>query len=462
MKKLMLTLKKHFSKFMFKLIPTFYFLLLTNMFWNSQSVAAECTKNVWSTDVCSVSDLNSRISATVGSNLTTWSNALASTSVVGVITPAYYSGSEACQFTEPNLLSSNICSSISIFNVTGSSFCMSGRLKSKVDYATGTTPSSMVVGDFNKDHKIDIAVSNSASSTISVFIGNGDGSFQSKVDYTTTAFPSYLITDDFNRDGQLDLVAVTSGTARINFFPGVGDGTFGARIDTTTSSTPVFVTSGDFNRDGSLDVFTTRASGTVNLYTGNGTGNFPGSFVIGTGTNGETRTGDFNRDGSLDVVASMAGALATYSGTGTTAFSAAAYSVTCTGSTTGMSIGDINNDGKTDVIASCGTTFSINLGVGDGTYLAETTIAKENDSAPSLLIVDYNLDGKNDLAYVGKNGNTLGLKPGNGDGTFQTTEIFATGAGPQSVKSADFNNDGKPDFVTANQTGNSISIFIAK
>ncbi len=68
---------------------------------------------------------------------------------------------------------------------------------------TGSSPASVAVGDFNGDGKPDLAVANTGSGTISIFIGNGDGAFQPKVDYPTIASPFYVMTADFNGDGKL-------------------------------------------------------------------------------------------------------------------------------------------------------------------------------------------------------------------------------------------------------------------
>ena len=58
------------------------------------------------------------------------------------------------------------------------------------EYATGTTPVSLAIGDFNGDSKLDAAVANFGSNTVSVFLGNGDGTFQTRVDYATGGTPS--------------------------------------------------------------------------------------------------------------------------------------------------------------------------------------------------------------------------------------------------------------------------------
>ena len=81
-----------------------------------------------------------------------------------------------------------------------------------VDYATGTYPFSVAVGDFNGDGKLDLAVTNSGDNTVSVLLGKGDGTFQAHVDYATGDInPQWLVAADFNRDGKLDIAIANYG-----------------------------------------------------------------------------------------------------------------------------------------------------------------------------------------------------------------------------------------------------------
>jgi hypothetical protein len=79
-------------------------------------------------------------------------------------------------------------------------------------------PSSIAVGDFNGDGKLDIAVTNSLSQTVSILFGNGDGTFQPRVDYGTGLGPSSVAVGDFNGDGNLDLAVTNSGSNSVSIF----------------------------------------------------------------------------------------------------------------------------------------------------------------------------------------------------------------------------------------------------
>jgi hypothetical protein len=100
----------------------------------------------------------------------------------------------------------------------------------------------VVSGDFNGDGILDLAVTNSNcayqtgglaytdlvcnAGTVSILLGNGDGSFQPHLDYATGKNPSALAAADFNADGKLDLAIVNAEDGSISVLLGQGDGTF--------------------------------------------------------------------------------------------------------------------------------------------------------------------------------------------------------------------------------------------
>ena len=104
----------------------------------------------------------------------------------------------------------------------------------RTDYTTGNNPQSVAVGDFNKDGKLDMAVSNyngGGPGSISVFLGNGNGTFQSAVDYPTGNGPVVVVAADFNHDGSLDLATANDTGSSVSVLLGNGDGTFQTHKD---------------------------------------------------------------------------------------------------------------------------------------------------------------------------------------------------------------------------------------
>src|SRR5579863_7841538 len=89
---------------------------------------------------------------------------------------------------------------------------------------------SVATGDFNGDGKPDLVVGCQAQSSgdvgVAVMLGNGDGTFQPPITFQTAAGPDFVAVGDFNADGKLDL-AVSNETANIvSIYLGNGDGTF--------------------------------------------------------------------------------------------------------------------------------------------------------------------------------------------------------------------------------------------
>ena len=118
----------------------------------------------------------------------------------------------------------------------------------------------MAVGDFNGDGRPDLAVANIGSNTVSVLLGNGDGTFQPAQHFATGAAPRSVAVGDFNGDGRLDLATANSGGNDVSVLLGNGDGTFAAaqsvplQIPFIPVDPPLSVAVGDFNADGKMDL----------------------------------------------------------------------------------------------------------------------------------------------------------------------------------------------------------------
>ena len=76
----------------------------------------------------------------------------------------------------------------------------------------GAYPYSVAIGDFNGDGRPDLAVANVDSNTVSVLLGNGDGTFQAAVNYGVGTKPFSVVVGDFNGDGKPDLAVTNAGS----------------------------------------------------------------------------------------------------------------------------------------------------------------------------------------------------------------------------------------------------------
>ena len=87
-----------------------------------------------------------------------------------------------------------------------------GKLQAARSLGAGKDPYSVAVGDFNGDGALDLAVANNRSNTVSVLLGNGDGSFQAARNFFASRNPDFVAVGDFNGDSLPDL-AVASGSS---------------------------------------------------------------------------------------------------------------------------------------------------------------------------------------------------------------------------------------------------------
>src|SRR6185437_6214123 len=71
----------------------------------------------------------------------------------------------------------------------------------RTDYTAGTAPAGIVTADFNGDGHLDLAVVNKTDNTVSILLGNGDGTFGTATNFATGAGPSAVVAGDFNADG---------------------------------------------------------------------------------------------------------------------------------------------------------------------------------------------------------------------------------------------------------------------
>ncbi|MGA2500623.1 MAG: VCBS repeat-containing protein [Tepidisphaeraceae bacterium] len=343
-----------------------------------------------------------------------------------------------------------------------------GTFAAKVDYATGASPYCLAVGDFNGDGKLDLAVANSAGNSVSILKGNGDGTFAAKVDYATGASPYCLAVGDFNGDGKLDLAVANSGGNSLSILKGNGDGTFAAKVDYATGASPVFVAAGDFNGDGKLDLAVANSAGnTVSILRGNGDGTFAAKVDYVTGWYPySVAVGDFNGDGKLDLAVANQGSntVSILRGNGDGTF-AARVDYAAGGGPYCVAAGDFNGDEALDLAVAnyAGNTVDILKGNGDGTFAARVDYATggTTDGGPTCVVTgDFNGDGKLDLAVANYGSNSVSILTGTGNGAFAPKVDYATGSHPVSVATGDFNGDGKLDLAVANEDSDSVSILM--
>ena len=306
-------------------------------------------------------------------------------------------------------------------------------------FPAGAGPSEVALGDLNGDGAIDAVVTNGLSNTISVLLGNGDGTFQAPRQFAVGSFvsggpitgiglPNFgrpVVIADLNRDKVPDIVVGNPDSGDISVLLGRGDGTFDPqrRFDAFLLNS---IAVGDVNNDGFLDIVATggRSARTSNqvlaVLLGRGDGTFQHQ-ISGLPT-GE--------------VLDFGGAIA---------------------------LADVNRDGKLDLIKSSYNPreTSILTGLGDGTFRQSASISGMQDN--TLVLAD--LDGDHILDAIGADFDTDRVKYalGKADGTFGPAISIFGGESPLSVAVADMGSqvtlddgstvlgppDGVPDLIVA-------------
>jgi len=169
----------------------------------------------------------------------------------------------------------------------------------------GTTPLQLAMGDFNGDKKLDLAVVNSGSGSVSILLGNGDGTFTAGATVNGLRIPSTIVAADFNNDGFMDLVVTNQGTNSASILTGNGTGGFAVSGSFAVGTRPVAAVVGDFNNDGLPDVAVVNSgSNYVSVLTNVSVGGVASflttDFGIGSGPVFDA-PGDFNQDGKVDL-----------------------------------------------------------------------------------------------------------------------------------------------------------------
>ena len=323
----------------------------------------------------------------------------------------------------------------------------------------GATPagdqvSDVVVADFNRDGRLDAAVSNRQQrGMVHVLLGNGDGTFPTPLgrDVYSGSLSTGLAVADFNRDGAPDLVVSNAEvwTPEFSAAPPIhgaalllnrGDGTFDTARLLPTRGPQHFVEAGDVNNDRRPDaVF--------------------GQVVIGPG--------DFAAPESR-VFAMLGG--------GEGLLSPPSAATTVPAAITGMELADVFSDGRLDVAVSTMTDFmrtgggggaGVLPGLGDGTFGSATLHPVGLPVASDVAVADFDADGRPDLAVTGHNpmimapfdlGNISVLR--NTGRAFAEPLVSSFIGHPAGLAAGHFNRDRLPDLVTAIPRENVVGVAI--
>jgi hypothetical protein len=350
--------------------------------------------------------------------------------------------------------------------------------------AVGSAPTTVTNADFNGDGKMDLAAQNSGSNTVSVRLGNGDGTFQAKSDVAVGSNPTSVSSADLNDDGKRDLAVANYSSNTVSVLRGNGDGTFQAKQDFPAGSNPTSVIGADFNRDGYTDLAVADfSSDKVSVLLGqdaNGDGKADGTFraasnfsidlpcsgtcIPSTSGPNQVIAANFNGDSAVDLATAnqgncpffcTPGGVSVLLGNGDGTFQGARLPVT------GATIYSIDANSSGDIMAAKydAAAVSVLRSNGNGTFSTGPQLSVGTNPS-AVASVDLDGDARADLAVSNFTSDNVSVLFNDGSGGFKAAQNYQAGDGPIFVIGANFNADNYADLAVANQNSNNVSVLL--
>jgi hypothetical protein len=342
-------------------------------------------------------------------------------------------------------------------------------------------PNSVLAPDLDGDGLSELVTANAAKGTISVLKRTSESTFADPTEYqlgtSATAEPQALVAGTFDGNATLDIVIADADSVTPAVWTLLGSGDADATlldpplsVALPATSQPLSAASGRFDIDTNRDVVVANFNtDTLTILRGAGTGGFlvPStiSLVFGSSPLGVVAA-DFNNDLSDDIAVANNGTntVAVFLNAGDGTFGAGEF-YTVLGGPSAVAAVDLNTDGCPDlaVTAAIDSTVTVLLNQKVSGVCASTfTPGSPSPTDPqpvALASGDWNKDGFEDLVVVNRDGKTVTVFLGNGDGTLVNSETYPVGSLPQSVAVGDFNKDSWPDLAVANSGADTVTIL---
>lgn len=373
---------------------------------------------------------------------------------------------------------------------------LSFQLAAGSPIGVGPRPSMLASGDFNQDGIPDLAIVNAGDNTVSILLGNGDGSFKAPVKYVVNRnpFPTPCLTGcgslpmsitaaSFRGNGVVDLAitnipindgcnisALAGGPcASVAILLGNGDGTFQPSNQVSLhGQLPISIAAGDFNGDGVPDLaIADLNSSEVEILVSDRQGGFsePNPPVAVGNQPASITSGQFTASLHQDLAVANAGdgTVSVLLGNGNGTFGLPTnYSVggrpVCV--VAADLTGTVNGNLDLAVASLSSSTVTVLFGNGQGSFSGAQSYGVGGEPASIAVGFFGGNTSVMDLAVADRLSNTISVLFNTGNGTFASPKNIPVGLNPQSLVAADFNLDNWPDIASVNAGSGTVSVLL--
>jgi len=331
---------------------------------------------------------------------------------------------------------------VSVLLNTGTAGAATAAFSTQQTFAVGTNPTSVAIADLDGDGKPDLIVTNASSGTISILRnttapGATTPTFAAQQTLTTGSYPYSVAALDIDGDGKIDLAVANVGSSTVSIFrnttaAGATTLTFDKQASLSTRAEPASIAVADVNGDGKPDLIVAAYVGDVasillnTTAPGSTTLTFAEQQIVATGSGPvSVVAADFNGDGKPD--AAVVNSLAIVQTISLSVFlnqtAAGAPLPTFTDQQTfGTGLGaasvaaaDVDGDGRPDLIVTNQTDATVSVlinttpvGAATASFVAQTTFAVGKDPV-AVTAADINGDGKPDLVVANNQDGTVSV-----------------------------------------------------